>query len=92
MSPPILAVEEPSVIPSRLPKAALNALATFEEAAAFLGLSLEHVEDLVRLRLLPCLQSGDERFFRTADLLDYQKASDAQTRAEEDWIFSDFDS
>jgi len=88
----MLAVEEPTVIAARLPKAALNALASFEEAAAFLGLSPEHVEDLVRLRLLPCLQSGDERFFRTADLVEYQKASDAQTRAEADWIFSDFDS
>jgi len=88
----MLAVEEPTVIPTRLPQAALNALASFEEAAAFLGLPAEHIEDLVRLRLLPCLQSGDERFFRTADLLNYQKASEAQARAEVDWTFSDFDS
>jgi len=88
----MLAVEEPVTIPARLPQAALNALATFEEAAAFLGLSPEHVADLARLGLLPCLQSGDERFCRTADLVEYQRARAAQARAEEDWILSDFDS
>jgi len=86
----MLAAEEPSTIPARLPQAALNALASFEEAAAFLGLPAEHVEDLVRLRLLPCLQSGDERFFRTADLLEYQKASEAQARAEADYPLGKF--
>jgi len=87
----MLVVEEPTVISARLPQAALNALASFEEAATFLGLPPQHVEDLVRLRLLPCLQSGDERFFRTADLVEYQKASEAQARVEEGWILSDFD-
>jgi len=90
MSLPMLAVEEPSAIPARLPQAVLNALASFGEAAAFLGLPPEHIDDLVRLRLLPCLQSGDERFFRMADLVDYQKASEAQTRAEADYPLGSF--
>jgi len=87
---PLAALEESITIPARLPQAALNALATLEEAAVFLSLPSSHVEDLARLRLLPCLQSSEERFFRMADLLNYQRASEVQARAEADYPLGKF--
>jgi len=71
---PLALEEPPSATPlQRIPEPALNALVTVPQAAEFLGIPEDFVVDLTRFDLIPCLRSGDERFIRFSDLVEYRR-------------------
>jgi len=70
-----LALEEPptDTLLERIPDPALNALVTVPQAAEFLGIPEDFVVDLTKFGLIPCLRSGDSRFIRFSDLVEYRR-------------------
>jgi len=56
-----------------IPEPALNALVTVPQAARFLQMPEGLVVDLTKWGTIPCLRSGEERYLRFADVVEYRK-------------------
>jgi|GEM_PF-1086996 len=71
--PPAVLEADTRIAPETIPSAPLNSLVGLDEAAAFLQVPHEHALELIKLRLVPSLRSGEAYFIRFGDLLEYHR-------------------
>jgi len=76
-----LAVEEPPTV-APVPLPVRSVIVSLEEAAAFLEISSKHALELTKVGLLPCLKSGEERYVRFGDVVEYQREREIRRQEE----------
>jgi len=77
------AVEAPSTA-APVPLPVRSVIVSLEEAAAFLEISPKHALELTKIGLLPCLKSGEERYVRFGDVVEYQRERESRRQEELD--------